>query len=280
MAECQMSRPQERPRPPRPPPPSQVVDDLTLTGYALFQKQHDKGYKFINKGLSLDEQGQVDEAMSKYQEGLSYIGKAMSVNAEELSCTEEEKDSVKQMQQKMTKTKLQIEYRLQSLQAHIMNGTSSMSNGSTPMDANHGLPSYEEATSGTGSVLGDDEFASLGDSIMSDSSGSLDSLVANAEEILCIPDGVQIFYITPEGYVSAPSYPSSMKMFKFTDEVSQTDMTGDSVHRPPAFMQVGDWYYPLVPGQSPALRATNGSYIFPDVTQDRQGKYYMMNTNA
>ena len=37
------------------------------------------------------------------------------------------------------------------------------------------------------------------------------------------------------------------------------------VYRPPAFVQVGDWTYPLVPGRSPVLKCTNGAYVFPDV---------------
>lgn len=40
--------------------------------------------------------------------------------------------------------------------------------------------------------------------------------IANAREVHRIDDGVQIFYITPEGYVSAPSYPSSLSIYQFS----------------------------------------------------------------
>ena len=131
------------------------------------------------------------------------------------------------------------------------------------------LPSYEEATStsNTTSSMSDSEFTSLGDSIMGDSIDSrTDSLIPNATEIFAIEDGVQMFFITPEGYVSAPSYPSGLKMLKFIESPDEVNM-----NRPPAFMQIDDWYYPLIPGTSPALHATNGAYIFPDFTTQQEG---------
>lgn len=161
------------------------------------------------------------------------------------------------MQQKMTKTKLQIEYRIQSL-TQTTNGISDSMEVEAP-------PSYEESISSPGSIS-EEAFLSLGDSIMGEQSND-DSLSANAEEIFGIPDGVQIFYITKEGFVSAPSYPSSLKMVRFTEPPPAEDQ-----NRPPAFLKVDNWIYPLVPGMSPALHATNGSYIFPDVTANAEGK--------
>ena len=40
------------------------------------------------------------------------------------------------------------------------------------------------------------------------------------------------------------------------------------IFRPAGFVQVGDWVYPLVPGQSPVLLNANGAYIFPNVTAE------------
>jgi spartin len=34
----------------------------------------------------------------------------------------------------------------------------------------------------------------------------------------------------------------------------------------PAFLQVGDWTYPLIPSHSPVFRSTEGIYMFPDLT--------------
>ena len=34
--------------------------------------------------------------------------------------------------------------------------------------------------------------------------------------------------------------------------------------QPPAFLQCGDFVYPLIPGQSPILRSSYKAYVFPD----------------
>ena len=33
------------------------------------------------------------------------------------------------------------------------------------------------------------------------------------------------------------------------------------------FIQVGDWTHVLIPGKSPVLQASNGSFIFPDTSE-------------
>lgn len=43
---------------------------------------------------------------------------------------------------------------------------------------------------------------------------------------------------------------------------------------PPAFIQCGEWVFPLVPGKSPVLKATDITYMFPELQGD--GKSYDM----
>lgn len=57
---------------------------------------------------------------------------------------------------------------------------------------------------------------------------------------------------------TVPSSPASLKIFKFTDTSQKTGDKG-----PDAFLQIGDWVYPLIPGKSPALHAVYGAYVFP-----------------
>lgn len=59
------------------------------------------------------------------------------------------------------------------------------------------------------------------------------SLGEDGEELLFLPHGVQIFYVTPDGHVSAPSYPGYLRIVKFTSERSERMPL-----RPPAFLQV------------------------------------------
>ncbi|KAL4229931.1 Spartin [Mactra antiquata] len=246
-----------RTQPSRPPPPSAVtgINDLQTV-----QQSHDSAFKLINSGLSADEQGRVDDARSFYQSGLQSVNKVLSVNCDNIRGSDDEKNQAKLLQQKLNKTKLQIEYRLQALRSEEM-ATPSAPESMDTMEP----PSYEDATRTDSNA----QYAALGDSIMADGVSDHQSLTANATEIYSIPDGVQIFYITPEGYVSAPSYPTALKICKFNNNEATT--SASNVERPAAFLQVGDWFYPLQPGSSPALQSTYGAYLFPDTTSQNPG---------
>ncbi|XP_052794944.1 spartin-like [Mya arenaria] len=240
--------PQQSSRPSRPPPPRSVPAVITV---ATLQECHDNAYKLIEQGLSSDEQGKPDEAKAFYDSGMKAVEHALKINCESILGTNDEKDKAKMIQQKLNKTKLQIEYRLQALRA------SEIATPSAPQSMDVEFPpSYEYATSL------DAQYASLGDSIMAGESTEGQSLTANATEIFSIPEGVQIFFISPEGNVSAPSYPSALKVFKFTEQPASG---ANNVVQPAAFLQVGDWVYPLQPCASTAMRTQYGAYIFPDV---------------
>lgn len=80
------------------------------------------------------------------------------------------------------------------------------------------------------------EMSIVGDEFYSHSPSappSPQSLGEDGEELLFLPHGVQIFYVTPEGHVSAPSYPGYLRIVKFTSERSERMPL-----RPPAFLQV------------------------------------------
>lgn len=245
-----------RSQPFRPPPPSIVAE---ITDLRSLQHCHDEAYRLIERGLTSDEEGKSEEAKSSYTNGLREVNRGLAVNCEQIQGTQEQKDNAKSLQQKLNKTKLQIEYRLQSLQEKSRPRVPQMMETDEP-------PSYEESMSSPNGIS-DAEFAALGDSVMSEQSESDSSLVANAAEIFSIPDGVQIFFITPEGYVSAPSYPSALKIFKFTDREAGASNT----EHPPAFLQVGSWLYPMSPGTTPVLQSNYGAYMFPDLTSSTPG---------
>ncbi|KAG8584962.1 hypothetical protein GDO81_004846 [Engystomops pustulosus] len=116
--------------------------------------------------------------------------------------------------------------------------------------------------SGEHSIVGDEFYA------MPRQPPPVQTLGVDAEELILIPRGVQIFYVTPDGQVSAPSYPGYLRIIKFMDTSSEMDQT-----RPPAFLQVCDWLYPLMCNQSPVLRSNNGVYMFPDLMSQIPGSY-------
>lgn len=80
------------------------------------------------------------------------------------------------------------------------------------------------------SLVGDEFYSRT-----SDASPSPQSMGEEGEELLYVPRGVQMFFVTPEGQVSAPSYPGFLRVVKFTKEHSAS-----TPNRPPAFLQVRD----------------------------------------
>lgn len=93
---------------------------------------------------------------------------------------------------------------------------------------------------------------------------SLVEVPSNADILFSIPSEVQIFYIRVDGNVSAPTYPAALYVYRFKDIEPSKDIS-------PALLQVGSWVYPLVPGRSPVLRSSCGSYLFPDLDESVEG---------
>ncbi|XP_062328276.1 spartin b isoform X2 [Osmerus eperlanus] len=117
--------------------------------------------------------------------------------------------------------------------------------------------------SGELSLVGDEFYSHT-----SNSPPSPQSLGEEGEELLFLPHGVQIFFVTPEGQVSAPSYPGFLRLVKFTSERPET-----MPNRPPAFLQVCDWLYPLMATDSPVLLCNTGVFMFPDMMAPAHGSY-------
>jgi len=91
-----------------------------------------------------------------------------------------------------------------------------------------------------------------------------------AEELFYLPDCVHIFFVKADGKVSTFSEPSTLRIFRFKQH-QQPEGSSTAVielQQQPgttAFIQVGGWTHPLIPGQSPVLEAGNGAFMFPDV---------------
>ncbi|XP_062959103.1 spartin [Cynocephalus volans] len=112
------------------------------------------------------------------------------------------------------------------------------------------------------------EFSSVGEDFYQNHSQPppLETLGLDADELILIPNGVQIFFVNPAGEVSAPSYPGYLRIVRFLDNSLDTVL-----NRPPGFLQVCDWLYPLVPDRSPVLKCTVGAYMFPDTMLQAAG---------
>ena len=213
---------------------------------------HDEAYLYIEQALNLDENGSVNQALVLYQKGLACIDTACSTPHQGTQCRGQEWQKARNLIQKMQRSRQQIQSRLESMMQ------------AQPKAAKMELdspPSYEEATGSNASNID----MALDEILHDDEPGTADSSMSAATELFRIDDGVQIFFIKKDGYVSAPSYPSSLGIYKFIDSVVQQDGTAAAIEKSQVFLKVGDWLYPLLEGQSPVLHANWGAYIFPDV---------------
>ena len=91
------------------------------------------------------------------------------------------------------------------------------------------------------------------------------SLPSDALVLFQIDDNVSLFYINESGQVTTPYPPSSLHLYKFRDPAMMDT---------PAMLQVGSWVYPLVPGKSPVLQSSSGSYMFPDLDDSLSGEEF------
>ncbi|XP_026797674.3 spartin a isoform X1 [Pangasianodon hypophthalmus] len=92
---------------------------------------------------------------------------------------------------------------------------------------------------------------------------STSQLVSHHQGVLFfLPHGVQIFFVTPDGQVSAPSYPGYLRITLNSSQHYDSDDSRDTRH-PLAYLQVCDWHYPLFP-DLPVLLSDTGVFTFPD----------------
>lgn len=231
--------------PPRPSLPSPLL-------LKRLQRHYDTAMQLVNDGLCLDENGKSNDAINMYSMSMEEIQKGMNITLDDQQLDNEDRESYREMMHKLAKTKMQIESRLDMLR---LSNTPTLASDGPNMDS---PPSYEEVMSSPSSGF---------------SSASNYSNVVNgnrrvsrdATQIFCIPDGVQIFYITADGHITAPSYPNALTINRIAPSVEPSSDT------PPAFLQVGEWVYPMLPGMSPVLHATYGAYIFPDMLAPQEG---------
>ncbi|KAL8185294.1 UNVERIFIED_CONTAM: hypothetical protein K2H54_045349, partial [Gekko kuhli] len=203
------------------------------------REEYRKGFVFVNKGLNTDELGKKEEARNYYKQGIDHLLKGVSIPSQGSACTGPQWDEVRQMQQKMRETLQNVRARLSVLDENAQpnpmapsaEGTNVESAGpdqvaekspsssmALPLEA---PPAYTpEASDGHytvsyGTHYG--EFSSVGDDFCNKNMQPppAQNFGVDADELILIPHGVQIFYVTPDGQVSTPSYPGYLRIVKF-----------------------------------------------------------------
>uniref|UniRef100_A0A8C6SJD5 Spartin n=1 Tax=Neogobius melanostomus TaxID=47308 RepID=A0A8C6SJD5_9GOBI len=266
------------------------------------------GFECINQGLSVDEAGDKARALELYKTGRRHLLRAISVPSNGDECVGSAWQTARQMQQKMQETLDNITTRMAILETSsetdtgnglypnvpnndkperppppnsVANGAGASGVGGHPMspsgqpEALMGQPPAYSPQALDGHVslsFGTDsgELSVVGENFYRQRSTPSPQSLAweDGEELLYVPHGVQIFYVTPEGDVSAPSYPGYLRLVKFTHEAPET-----VPNRPPAFLQVCDWLYPLMAQQSPVLLCSSGVFMFPNMLAPGPGYF-------
>jgi len=275
-----------------------------------FRSWHDEAYLYINQAITQEKPniGRQDVALMMYQKGLGLIDQAICADTEMGDGPTWEK--ARKMQLKMSKTRSHVQSRILEItnqlappldeNISIMHQTpakelnplsagseiTSTSRESTSTMQNQGqnikqvlLPSYEDSMSQNPSQPPPPYTLSESTSFQPEPievnlssnemkrSATADSVGNSVQgEILFRMEGVQVFHVTASGEVSTPSYPETLHLVKFQRE---RNSTGGKL--PPAFIEVGEWTYPLVRGESPVLKSQYGGYMFPDLESDIRG---------
>ncbi|XP_013869611.1 spartin b isoform X2 [Austrofundulus limnaeus] len=278
----------------------------------MIKDGYERAFECINKGLTADEAGDKEAALEFYKQGRKHLLRAISVPSVGGECVGSSWESARQMQHKMQETLNSITTRLAILETssddesaatpssaeglHAKLATKEKPEGPTtphlrsrvgaagavggmaancpPVAPAEQPPAYSpQAADGHTSISfgtesGEMSVVGEGFYTRTNSTPSPQSVGEDGEELLCIPHGVQIFFVTPEGQVSAPSYPGYLRLVKFTGDHPET-----TPNRPPAFLQVCDWLFPLMAMDSPVLLCNTGVFMFPDMMAPGPGYY-------
>lgn len=230
---------------------------------------YERAFECINQGLTADEAGDKEAALEFYKQGRKHLLRAISVPSVGVECVGSSWESARQMQQKMQETLNNITTRLAILETSSEDEPAASAEGLYPKLATKEKPERPAAPNLHSRVVGgrgancppaapaeqppayspqaadghmsisfgteSGEMSLVGEEFYtrSNSTPSPQSVGEDGEELLYIPHGVQIFFVTPEGQVSAPSYPGYLRLVKFTSDRPET-----TPNRPPAFLQV------------------------------------------
>lgn len=259
------------------------------TRFDQFRAWHDEAYLYINQAITQEKPNidRKDVALMMYQKGLGLLDLALCVDTEGTgpAC-----QKARTMQQKMGKTRVHVESRIKAITDILAPPTAAVpsapSSGPRPPrpaqppvsaaaapaaasapgtqpqpPAPERPPSYEEATLPPPTYRQSCADTEAGAGARLPRSQTSDSVTSGEQgEVLFSMGEVQVFHVSPGGEVTTPSYPETLHVVRLD---RARDKSGAEL--PPAFLEVGEWTYPLLRGKSPIMKSSYGGYMFPDL---------------
>nr|XP_023661119.1 spartin isoform X1 [Paramormyrops kingsleyae]XP_023661120.1 spartin isoform X1 [Paramormyrops kingsleyae]XP_023661124.1 spartin isoform X1 [Paramormyrops kingsleyae]XP_023661125.1 spartin isoform X1 [Paramormyrops kingsleyae] len=229
------------------------------------RKVFEKACKFQSEAVKQSDVLQCAKAPGLHKRGTRGLG-GHCVGAE---CKGPVGHSARQMQNKTKASLNSLSTRLAVLESMTSPSKSSSNEGATggaarEPPAHTPLALDEDLTISCGNMEGQQTLVGNMDL---DSPASTRSLVRDGQELLFIPKGVQIYFVTPDGEVSAPSCPGHLRIIRRTKQVSDAASRGS-----PSILQVCDWIYD-VSVDTPVLQCSSGLFMFPDTSTVTPGSY-------
>ncbi|XP_039532522.1 spartin a isoform X2 [Pimephales promelas] len=257
-----------------------------------------KALDCLNTGLQYDDTGNKEQALLQYRLGRRHLLGGLEVNTQGARCVGRDWDVARQTQLSMNETLSIITSRLGVLESTatpaqrlyptlpvLQDPQPLASNTRTHLSASGGAPA-RPASPMVGTTVpselppaytpqptdGHLSFSHGGNRPFQAAQPQRQALApVNLREvgmeILFLPSGVQMFFVSAEGHVSAPSYPGYLRIIIYSSQNSDR-----SAGYAPAYLQVCDWIYPLYP-DSPILLSNKGVFTFPDTTAGVPGSY-------
>ncbi|XP_052423433.1 spartin a isoform X1 [Carassius gibelio] len=255
------------------------------------RENYKKALQCLNSGLQYDEVGNKGQALLLYKLGRRHLLRGLGVNTHGERCVGRHWVSARQMQQRMSETLSTITDRLGVLESTASSDqrlypTLPVVTTRAPVSASGGAsahpasptagstapaelpPAYSpQPTEGHLSLShgGNGAFQAAPNQTPQRQSFAPVNLREAGMEILFLPSGAQMFFVSAEGHVSAPSYPGFLRIIIYNSQ------NGNASYAP-AYLQVCDWIYPLYP-DSPVFLSNKGVFTFPDTTTAVPGSY-------
>lgn len=235
--------------------------------FEALTKYHNEALKLQDEAETLEKGNDAEAALTKYSECLAAMDHALSLPIVRPPNPNISWERAGIITEKLQKSREDVKNKVVTLKSRV---ASSSALPSSP-------PSYEEAM-GMDASKSDEAAAGTSSEPQAGLAVSpalrtyrelgqaLHTLRVNEEagdaEVIFAYDNVLLYFISPDGSVSSSNEPERMIIVHFSEEI---------VGRPPAYLQVGNWIYPLVPGVSPCFRTSYRAFILPDIHSDVEG---------
>lgn len=241
---------------------SSASTDTWAQTYQQIKSKHDAAYQAIQQAITLEEQERPQDAIEQYKLGIHLIDQSLNIQVSCPETTDSTWGEACQMIQKLKRTRGEVLTRITCIQ----NSPDYIVRHCPPP------PSYDEAmsmsSSPNSSVCGEvprtyNELAAALQNLQIEPSGG-----ATLEVILTV-EYARLYFISPDGTVVSTSEPETLTIS--TIDCDSTATTPSNQCTSQAFIHVGDWVYPLLPGVSPCVRTEYGAFIVPDVNSPVPG---------